>query len=87
LIFKAMTGLTLNSDNPKELIEYHLYYNMSYIWAGNWHNYKLYSESLLEKNLKIGEIWHAIIYLYHYIMTQVSHPKAGTQPRTACSKA
>ena len=62
----------MNPNNPKELMEYQLYYNMSYIWNGNWNNYKEYNESLLDKNLKIGEIWHAIIYLYHFIMVNYS---------------
>jgi hypothetical protein len=65
----------VDSKNPRELMEYELYYNMSYIWAGKWDEIKEYSEPLVEENLKIGEIWHVIVYLYKFGMLSTNQGK------------
>ena len=53
-----------NFDNPKERIEYELYYNMSNLFLGNLDNLKEYNDKIVEENLKIGEFWHATMYMF-----------------------
>jgi class 3 adenylate cyclase len=60
-----------NFDDPKELMEYELYYNFSNVNIGNFNDLKQYNEFLVEENLKIGEFWHVTIYLYCYVAFEI----------------
>ncbi len=53
-----------NFDNPKERIEYEFYYNLSNLFLGNIDNLKEYNDNMVEENLKIGELWHATMYMF-----------------------
>ena len=61
-----------NFNDPKELMEYELYYNFSNVHSGNFNNIKKYNEFLVEENLRIGEVWHVIIYLYSLFSLEIS---------------
>ena len=62
----------VNFNDPKELMEYELYYNFSNLFSGNLKDLKEYNEHLIDENLKLGEFWHVIVYMFSFISLKIN---------------
>jgi class 3 adenylate cyclase/tetratricopeptide (TPR) repeat protein len=58
----------VDEDNFKQLFELKYYSLLHNCWSGDWEKVKGYDDFLVNQNLKIGQFWEVVTFIYFYAM-------------------
>ena len=61
----------INPKDPNTVICFEFYKLLLNYLAGNWNTQKQLDRYLIERNLKIGNVFHSALYIYHYTNIQI----------------